>query len=234
MVTLACYREKTRATEKPRSPNVAITSTVHLLCRAHRSPHKMTATCSIVKKRLRRPPHLVQARLIPPRRIPRAPGLHRRAHSDRRPPLEFQLTSNPAAHAPILDPAIRRKMIRSPVVPKRRRRLPGTFALAGVAPLPRNARQPSRPRHRAFQRLDVMPMLGRLKYRADAARLRMLLRSNIGYFGPYESILRDGSPRGTGARAPPAASPSDSRRTATSKAIRRSPRPPTRKSSRAR
>ena len=48
------YREKTRATKKPGSPNVAITSTVHLLCRARRSPSKMTVGRPLVKNRLTR------------------------------------------------------------------------------------------------------------------------------------------------------------------------------------
>ena len=47
-----------------------------------------------------------------------------------------------------------------------------------------------------YQMLDVMPMLAGLKPRAEAAGVRILPGSNVGYFGPYESLLRDGYPRG--------------------------------------
>lgn len=47
-----------------------------------------------------------------------------------------------------------------------------------------------------YQMLDVMPMLAGLKPRAEAARVRILPGSNVGYFGPYESLLRDGYARG--------------------------------------
>jgi radical SAM protein with 4Fe4S-binding SPASM domain len=47
-----------------------------------------------------------------------------------------------------------------------------------------------------YQLLEVMPMLARLKKRADAARVRIWPGNNIGYFGPYESTLRGTLPRG--------------------------------------
>jgi radical SAM protein with 4Fe4S-binding SPASM domain len=49
-----------------------------------------------------------------------------------------------------------------------------------------------------FQILEVMPMLASLKPRADAARVRIAPGNNIGYFGPYESLLRDAHPSGHG------------------------------------
>jgi radical SAM protein with 4Fe4S-binding SPASM domain len=47
-----------------------------------------------------------------------------------------------------------------------------------------------------FQMLEVMPMLARLKPRADEAKVRIWPGNNIGYFGPYESMLRGTLPRG--------------------------------------
>ena len=48
-----------------------------------------------------------------------------------------------------------------------------------------------------YQMLDVMPMLAGLKPRAEARpRSHLAQASNIGYFGPHESLLRDGYPRG--------------------------------------
>jgi len=44
------------------------------------------------------------------------------------------------------------------------------------------------------QVLDLMPRLARLKPRADAANLRMIPGNNIGYFGPYEALLRPHMP----------------------------------------
>ena len=44
------------------------------------------------------------------------------------------------------------------------------------------------------QVLDLMPRLARLKPRADAANLRMIPGSDIGYFGPYEALLRPHMP----------------------------------------
>jgi radical SAM protein with 4Fe4S-binding SPASM domain len=47
-----------------------------------------------------------------------------------------------------------------------------------------------------YQVLEVMAMLARLKKRADEARVRIWPGNNIGYFGPYEHLLRGTLPRG--------------------------------------
>jgi radical SAM protein with 4Fe4S-binding SPASM domain len=47
-----------------------------------------------------------------------------------------------------------------------------------------------------YQVLEVMPMLARIKERADRAGVRVWPGNNIGYFGPYESVLRGTLPRG--------------------------------------
>ena len=47
-----------------------------------------------------------------------------------------------------------------------------------------------------YQVLEVMPMLARLKARADELKVRIWPGNNIGYFGPYESTLRGTLPRG--------------------------------------
>jgi radical SAM protein with 4Fe4S-binding SPASM domain len=47
-----------------------------------------------------------------------------------------------------------------------------------------------------YQMLEVMPMLARLKPVADAAKVRIWPGNNIGYFGPYEALLRGTLPRG--------------------------------------
>jgi radical SAM protein with 4Fe4S-binding SPASM domain len=44
--------------------------------------------------------------------------------------------------------------------------------------------------------LEVMAMLARLKRVADAAKVRIWPGNNIGYFGPYETLLRGTLPRG--------------------------------------
>jgi len=44
--------------------------------------------------------------------------------------------------------------------------------------------------------LEVMAMLARLKQRADEAKVRIWPGNNIGYFGPYETLLRGTLPRG--------------------------------------
>jgi radical SAM protein with 4Fe4S-binding SPASM domain len=44
--------------------------------------------------------------------------------------------------------------------------------------------------------LEVMPMLARIKARADEAKVRLWPGNNIGYFGPYETLLRGTLPRG--------------------------------------
>ncbi len=47
-----------------------------------------------------------------------------------------------------------------------------------------------------YQMIEVMPMIARLKRRADAAGVRLWPGNNVGYFGPYESLLRGTLPRG--------------------------------------
>ena len=47
-----------------------------------------------------------------------------------------------------------------------------------------------------YQLLEVMPMLARIKRRAIEAGVRVWPGNNIGYFGPYESLLRGTLPRG--------------------------------------
>jgi radical SAM protein with 4Fe4S-binding SPASM domain len=40
--------------------------------------------------------------------------------------------------------------------------------------------------------LELFPLLARLKQRCDAANVRLWPGNNVGYFGPYESVLRAG------------------------------------------
>lgn len=47
-----------------------------------------------------------------------------------------------------------------------------------------------------WQVLEVMPMVARCQGKAKAAGVRIWPGNNIGYFGPYESLLRGGLPRG--------------------------------------
>jgi radical SAM protein with 4Fe4S-binding SPASM domain len=47
-----------------------------------------------------------------------------------------------------------------------------------------------------FDMLELFPVLAQLKLRCDEAGVRMWPGNNIGYFGPYESILRGTMPRG--------------------------------------
>jgi radical SAM protein with 4Fe4S-binding SPASM domain len=47
-----------------------------------------------------------------------------------------------------------------------------------------------------YQVLEVLPMLARLKKRADEARVRFWAGNNIGYFGPHEGTLRASHPAG--------------------------------------
>lgn len=44
--------------------------------------------------------------------------------------------------------------------------------------------------------LVLFPLLAELKQRADRARIKFLAGNNLGYFGPYDHILRDLSPCG--------------------------------------
>ena len=47
-----------------------------------------------------------------------------------------------------------------------------------------------------YQMLEVLPMVARLKKRADKASVQIWPADDIGYFGPYESLLRGRMPRG--------------------------------------
>ncbi len=47
-----------------------------------------------------------------------------------------------------------------------------------------------------YQLLEVMPLLGRLKRVADEAKVVVWPGNNIGYFGPFESLLKGTFPRG--------------------------------------
>jgi radical SAM protein with 4Fe4S-binding SPASM domain len=47
-----------------------------------------------------------------------------------------------------------------------------------------------------FDLLELFPLLARLKGRMDELKVRLWPGNNIGYFGPYESLLKGGMPRG--------------------------------------
>jgi radical SAM protein with 4Fe4S-binding SPASM domain len=47
-----------------------------------------------------------------------------------------------------------------------------------------------------YQVLEAIPMLARLKARADAAKVKFWAGNNIGYFGPHENTLRQSYPKG--------------------------------------
>jgi radical SAM protein with 4Fe4S-binding SPASM domain len=47
-----------------------------------------------------------------------------------------------------------------------------------------------------YQVLEVLPTLARIKRRADNAGVRFWAGNNIGYFGPYEGLLRASYPQG--------------------------------------
>jgi radical SAM protein with 4Fe4S-binding SPASM domain len=47
-----------------------------------------------------------------------------------------------------------------------------------------------------FQVLEVMPMIARIKRRMAARKIRVWPGNDIGYFGPYETLLRGTMPRG--------------------------------------
>jgi radical SAM protein with 4Fe4S-binding SPASM domain len=47
-----------------------------------------------------------------------------------------------------------------------------------------------------YDMLELFPLLGDLKKRADELRVRIWPGNNIGYFGPYESVLKGTMPRG--------------------------------------
>jgi MoaA/NifB/PqqE/SkfB family radical SAM enzyme len=47
-----------------------------------------------------------------------------------------------------------------------------------------------------YQVLEVLPMLARVKRRADQAKVRLWAGNNIGYLGPFESAIRASYPQG--------------------------------------
>lgn len=47
-----------------------------------------------------------------------------------------------------------------------------------------------------YQVMDVMPMLAKLKARADEAKVRIWPGNNVGYYGPYEQVFRKSFPGG--------------------------------------
>src|SRR5262249_26305324 len=47
-----------------------------------------------------------------------------------------------------------------------------------------------------YDLLTLFPLLGALKRRCDELGVRLWPGNNIGYFGPYESALKGGMPRG--------------------------------------
>jgi radical SAM protein with 4Fe4S-binding SPASM domain len=47
-----------------------------------------------------------------------------------------------------------------------------------------------------YEMLELFPLLAQLKKRADELRVRIWPGNNIGYFGPYESVLKGTMPRG--------------------------------------
>jgi radical SAM protein with 4Fe4S-binding SPASM domain len=47
-----------------------------------------------------------------------------------------------------------------------------------------------------YELLELFPRLAALKARCDAAGMRLLPGNNIGYFGPFETVLRGSLPRG--------------------------------------
>jgi radical SAM protein with 4Fe4S-binding SPASM domain len=47
-----------------------------------------------------------------------------------------------------------------------------------------------------YQLLDVFPVIASLVPRADAANIRIFPGNNIGYFGPYDALLRRHTPQG--------------------------------------
>ncbi len=47
-----------------------------------------------------------------------------------------------------------------------------------------------------YDLLEVFPLLGRLKQRCDEAKIRVWPGNNIGYFGPFEHVLRGEMPLG--------------------------------------
>ena len=66
-----------------------------------------------------------------------------------------------------------------------------TVAMGRAADAPEVLLQP-------YDMLELFPLLARLKARCDQAGVRLWPGNNVGYFGPYESVLRGTHPRGHG------------------------------------
>jgi radical SAM protein with 4Fe4S-binding SPASM domain len=64
-----------------------------------------------------------------------------------------------------------------------------TVAMARAADHPSMLLQP-------YQLLEVMPMIARLKARADELGVRIWSGNNVGYYGPYEKLLYEGTATG--------------------------------------
>jgi radical SAM protein with 4Fe4S-binding SPASM domain len=64
-----------------------------------------------------------------------------------------------------------------------------TVAAGRVADMPSLLLEP-------YHLLEVMPSIARIKPRADAANLRIWPGNNLGYYGPFESLLRGYLPHG--------------------------------------
>jgi radical SAM protein with 4Fe4S-binding SPASM domain len=64
-----------------------------------------------------------------------------------------------------------------------------TVAMGRAADEPDTLLQP-------YDLLDLFPLLGRLKQRCDELKVRLWPGNNIGYFGPYETLLKGTMPRG--------------------------------------
>jgi radical SAM protein with 4Fe4S-binding SPASM domain len=64
-----------------------------------------------------------------------------------------------------------------------------TVAMGRAADEPDTLLQP-------YDLLELFPLLGRLKQRCDELKVRLWPGNNIGYFGPYETLLKGTMPRG--------------------------------------
>jgi radical SAM protein with 4Fe4S-binding SPASM domain len=71
------------------------------------------------------------------------------------------------------------------------------WQLALTVPMGRAADQPDL-LLQPYELLEVFPALAALYPRADAANVRIFAGNNLGYFGPYEGLLRRHVPRGHG------------------------------------
>jgi len=69
------------------------------------------------------------------------------------------------------------------------------WQLALTVPMGRAADEPEM-LLQPYQLLEVFPLIAGLQPRAKAHGIRIFLGNNVGYFGPYEEILRGHAPRG--------------------------------------